>query len=238
MKKNISYLFVAVFAVLFSANAFALSLIYEDAFECRDDPLPHGARNAISTSVGITSEFKIVAELGGGLYLFELAGGLPRILRGSSDVCIESEDAFGHETTVNSTPVRDEKGRFIVIPERIFSTEAVGYFDGSQLVININSIHSSESPQVDIQGHVIASIIRPNSFILIFEFNPDKASFKLIKYWRNRGVITVRGGHESTFNPDDPLQDLLPDGYFEHMEPTLTREFATPIPDIEYRIVE
>jgi len=236
MKKNISYLFVALFAVLFSANAFALSLIYEDAFECRDDPapevlagLPH-TPNTISTSVGITSEFKVKQDLGGGLFIFELVGGLPRIIEGDSSACIESDSAIGYETPTGEIAPRDS-GSIIGLAERVFSIEAMGYFDGKQLVININAITSSASPQVDGVGLVIGSRIEPNSFTLIFEFDPVKTSFKLKKYMRNTGSIIVFSGHESASKAE-------PDVYHESIFSNRLRTVTTPIPDVEYRIVE
>ena len=236
MKKIISYLFVAVFAVLFSANAFALSLIYEDAFACRDDPapevlagLPH-TPNTISTSVGITSEFKVKQDLGSGLFIFELVGGLPRIIDGDPNVCIESDSAIGYESPAGRIVPRDS-GSIIGLAERVFSIEAMGYFDGKQLVININAITSSASPQVDAVGLVLGSRIEPNSFILIFEFDPVKTSFKLKKYMRNTGMIIVNSGHQSASRVE-------PDVYLENIFLNRSRTMTTPIPDIEYRIVE
>ena len=247
MKTNVSYIIIALFAIVFSANSFAVSLVYAGGFECTDDPLlNNNSPDANNTGVQLVSEFKVKQDLGGGLYIFELLGGLPRIIRNHTEVCIESEAAIGYSDT-NGTSRENQSGvTTSAIPARDFYTEAMAFFDGKQLVININAIHTSASPSVGIRGQEVTGVglsgiisgstIKPNSFTLILEFNPDNASFKLKQYMRNTGSIRVSSAQDACHDRDCAHHD--PDLYIESITPRESRAMATPIPDIEYLVIE
>ena len=148
---------VAIFFILFSAVASATSIVY-NGFECQNsfdpnDPTP--------SQVPVQSRFEVVEDRGDGVFIVHLTGGLPRLANGNVTACIDSETAIAYA----GIPERDG------IPLRLDSIDATAYFNGKELIITVNSIHTDLSGRNLTFSNFTTSQIRPYSNTLIFDYD-------------------------------------------------------------------
>lgn len=201
--------------VALSGNVFAVSIIY-NGLKCQNavnanDPTPSGTP--------IQSRFEVLENVGSGMFRLSLTGGLPRFINNNQNVCIDSDTAIGF----SGIPAVDG------IPRRLDAIDATGYFDGSDLIIIVNSIYTDLSAQRNAFSGFSTSIVRPISNTLIFEHNPQTSIFKLIKLIHNRGFVQTSGA----INSLTPFfETVLP--IFENNTEESEHKILTPLSNIEY----
>ena len=174
---------VALFFILYSAVTSATSIVY-NSLECQNSLNPN---DPTPSTISIQSRFEVVEDRGGGVFIVHLTGGLPRFINGDTSTCIDSETAIGYA----GIPQRDG------IPLRLDSIEATAYFNGQELIITVNSIHTDLSGRNLTFSNFTTSQIRPNSNTLIFDYDEQSLTFKLKKLIRNRGFIHISGATAS-----------------------------------------
>ncbi len=211
---SIGRIFVIALLTALSGNVFAVSIVYS-GLKCQnavnaDDPTP--------TETTIQSRFEVVDNVGGGIFRLSLTGGLPRFINNNQNVCIDSDTAIGF----SGIPAVDG------IPQRLEAIDATGYFDGFNLIIIVNSIHTDLSAGRNAFSGFTTSIVRPVSNTLIFEHNPQTSLFKLIKIIHNRGLVHTSG---STNSITPFFETVLP--IFEDTEED-QHKILTPVSNIEY----
>lgn len=206
-------LVIALLAAL-SGNVFAVSIVY-NGLKCQNavnanDPTP--------AETAVQSRFEVVENVGGGMFRLSLTGGLPRFTNNNQNVCIDSDTAIGF----SGIPALDG------IPKRLDAIDATGYFDGLNLTIIVNSIHTDLSAGRNAFSGFTTSIVRPVSNTLIFEHNSQAAIFKLIKIIHNRGLVHTSG---STNSLTPFFETVLP--IFEDTEKS-QHKILTPVSNIVY----
>ena len=206
-------LLIALFAVL-SGNVFAVSIVYS-GLKCQN---AGNANDPTPSQIAIQSRFEVVEDVGGGLFRLSLTGGLPRFINNNQNVCIDSDTAIGF----SGIPALDG------IPKRLNAIDATGYFDGFDLIIIVNSIHTDLSAGRNAFSGFTTSFVRPVSNTLIFEHNSQASIFKLIKIIHNRGLVHTSG---STNSLTPFFETVLP--IFEDTEEA-KHKILTPISNIEY----
>ena len=211
---SIGRIFVIALLTALSGNVFAVSIVYS-GLKCQnavnaDDPTP--------TETTIQSRFEVVDNVGGGIFRLSLTGGLPRFINNNQNVCIDSDTAIGF----SGIPAVDG------IPQRLEAIDATGNFDGFNLIIIVNSIHTDLSAGRNAFSGFTTSIVRPVSNTLIFEHNPQTSLFKLIKIIHNRGLVHTSG---STNSITPFFETVLP--IFEDTEED-QHKILTPVSNIEY----
>lgn len=201
--------------VALSGNAFAVAITY-NGLKCQNavnanDPTPSGTP--------VQSRFEVLENVGSGMFRLSLTGGLPRFINNNQNVCIDSETALGF----SGIPAVDG------IPRRLDAIDATGYFDGFDLVVTVNSIHTDLSAQRNAFSGFTTSLVRPISNTLIFEYNPQTSIFKLIKLIHNRGLVQTSGA----INALTPFfETVLP--IFENDTDESEHKILTPLSNIEY----
>jgi hypothetical protein len=181
--KLMQKLSAALFAILFSGNVFSVSIVYH-GFECQNAT---NANDPTPTQTPIQSRFEVIDDLGAGIFRLNLTGGLPRFTDNSLNVCIDSDTAIGF----TGIPARDG------IPTRLDSIDATAYFNGQELIITVNSIHTDLNSGRTNFSNFTTSQVLPYSNTLIFDFNAQSSTFKLKKLIHNRGFVHTSGSTAS-----------------------------------------
>jgi hypothetical protein len=211
---KIGQLIIALFIMVLPGHALALSIKY-DGFECQnavnaDDPLPSG--------IPVQSRFEVIEDAGDGLFRLSLTGGLPRIINGNQNVCIDSDTAIGF----SGVPAVDG------LPQRLEAIDATGYFNGQDLIITVNSINTDLSARRIASAGFTTSNVRPISNTLILEHNPQTSIFRLKKVIHNRGYIHTSGATNSLTPFFETILPIF--GYNEVNQ----HKILTPLSNIEY----
>ncbi len=207
-------LVIVLLVALFSDNVLGVSITY-NGLKCRDAV---NINDPTFLEIPIQSRFQVTEDVGNGIFRLNLTGGLPRFVNDNQNVCIDSDTAIGF----SGIPAVDG------LPRRLNSISAVAYFDGRDLIITVNSIHSDLSAGRSAPSTFSTSFILPISNTLILEYNPQGSSFRLKKLIHNRGLVHTSGSTNS----------LIP--FFETVLPFFnnsTRDeprILIPVSNIEY----
>ncbi len=170
---------VALFCILLSTVASAVSIVYS-GFECQNKINPN---DPTPTQTPAKSQFEVVEDKGDGVFIVHLTGGLPRLIDNDARTCIDSETAIGYV----GIPERDG------IPIRLDTLDATAYFNGNELIITVNSIHTDLSASRLTFSNFTTSQIQPYSNTLIFDYDAQLSTFKLKRLIHNRGLIRTSG---------------------------------------------
>jgi hypothetical protein len=206
---------VIAFVVVFgSIDAFAISITY-DGFACKDPVITELNINATPTSIPLQSRFEVIDDLGGGVYKLKLTGGLPRIINDNAEVCVHSDAAIGYY----GDPSDGVSG---LMPIRLKSVNAIGYFANGQLIITVNAIYDNLAGVIDTTKRLVkSSNFSILSNTLIFDYNHEAASFKLKKILQNVGSVFAFGfyadqNYGEVVNPTARQTVIIPSGTLEY----------------------
>ncbi len=206
----------ALFLLVFSGHIYGISIAY-DGFECKnntnyDDPA--------ASNTPAQSRFDIIEAVDGEIYRLRLTGGLPRFSANNRNVCIDNLTGLGFSGVPNVDG----------IPKVLDETNATAYFDGVNLIIMVNSIHTDLSARRGTFSSFNTSHVTPFSNTLIFDYDAEKTTFKLKKAIQNRGLVHTSG---STGALIPFLETILPT--FDSSTQDKSR-ILTPTSNIEYRL--
>jgi hypothetical protein len=196
--------------------AWGVSIVY-DGFQCLnstnpDDPTPQGTP--------VQSRFEVIENAGDGLYRLRATGGIPRFINNNSAVCIDSETSLGY----SGIPAIDG------LPQPIASANATAHFNGHDLIVVINALHTDLSFARTPFSSFNTSRIFAYTYTLIFAFNPSTSQFVLRKSVRNRGYTQTSGSTNSTI---PFLETVLPSFNNELLD---LPQILTPSASIEFRL--
>lgn len=198
-------------------NALGISITYE-GLECLN------ATNANdvtpNTNSLVQSKFEVIENSGEGIYRLILTGGIPRFIDTSNNVCIDSVTAIGY----SGIPAVDG------LPRRLVSIEAMGYFNGRELVVVVSSMVTDLSARNVPFLPFSTSQIFAITHTLIFGFDPQASAFNLIKIIRNQGLTHTS---ESTNLIFPFLETVLPS--FNDIARDRPK-ILTPAAPIQYRL--
>ncbi|MDP1557774.1 MAG: hypothetical protein Q8K59_05125 [Nitrosomonas sp.] len=175
---------VALFAVLFSGNIFAVSIVY-NGFKCQNTV---NSNDATPAAIQTQSRFEVIEDVGDGVFRLKLTGGLPRFTDNSPTVCIDSDTALGFSGI----------GEVDVMPRQLNAIDATAYYNGQDLMITVNSINSDLSSGRSTFSRFTTSLVFPISNTLILKQDSQSSSFKLKKIIHNRGFVHTSGATNST----------------------------------------
>ncbi len=173
----------ALLTALFSGYASGVSLVYQ-GFECQNAV---NADNTTPSETLIESKFKVIEDVGGGMFYLSLTGGLPRFINDNSKICIDSDTAIGF----SGIPAVDG------LPTRLDAIDATAYFNGQDLIIIVNSINTDLNSGRGTFSTFTTSFVFPYSNTLILTYNPESSSFTLKKIIHNRGFVHTNGSASS-----------------------------------------
>ena len=209
---------VAILCLL-TSNSFATSIVF-NGFECADTK---NLSNASPTSIAIQSRFTVI-DNHENFYALRLTGGYPRF-DSDGNVCIYTTLGYAGDYPPSDTP------KSISLPEKTVSVDAIGYFNGRELTITVNSLYSTltGTGATEISPPLktfMASVFSANTNIFIFDFNTEDTSFVLNKWVYMSGIIGAYGWTEP-----------LPATYFEMLKPNSTiYPTITELKSIIYKI--
>ncbi|MBK9453235.1 MAG: hypothetical protein IPN95_28350 [Bacteroidetes bacterium] len=185
---------------LLSSYSLATSIVF-NGFECADTK---NLSNASPTSIAIQSRFTVL-DSQENFYTLRLTGGHPRV-DSNGNVCIDTTLGYAGAPPPPDTP------KSISLPEKTASVDAVGYFNGKELTITVNSLLSTltgnASTTIESVDTFTSSAISASTNIFIFDFKTEDTSFVLNKWIYISGKIIVGGWT----NPK-------PAYYFESLKP-------------------
>lgn len=187
MIKLITSSVVSLLLLLTASSVFATSIVYH-GFACQNP-----SKDDVSTpsATPLDSRFTVDTDIGNGLYRVILTGGIPRT--NGDDICIDSETSMGFEGLALSAGVFG--GEPPTPLTRKTSIDGVAHFNGSNLIISINSIYSDQSGHIirSQNGAVASSIIKPVSNTLILKYDISRNAFVLENVIRNSGFVNATG---------------------------------------------
>lgn len=214
-------LFIILTISMISQAVSALSIIY-DGHRCAE---PENFQSThYNENDKYRSIFSVVSDEGGGYYKLTLFGGLPRFFDNLDGVCIEDELSIGYS---KGLPTSEDIEKATInnrwLPEKLTSVPAIGYFNGRELIISLSSAYSGRDGGVNDGGlGVRTSTTIFNTNTLIFDHNPDSASFVLRNIILNSGLFSGGG----------PV--IYPESYFEVLLPFEVKIIKKPSIKIEY----
>ncbi|WP_090579928.1 hypothetical protein [Nitrosomonas sp. Nm58] len=194
---------VTLLLILSTSSSYALSIVYKGQ-ECKEDYPGTKVTGRIKES-----RFEVIEHIGDGVYKLNLTGGLPIIkMDGNLEFCIDSgASSLGYESNYDSN--------FFALRKQ--SNEAVGQFNGSNLVIQVNAIEIISVPRVDSEYFVASSSMHSHSILIIMRFFPEEQFFRVENIIHRQGYIFFLGGLTSF--PWSPQESIVPnrnDKYHNH----------------------
>lgn len=182
MEKIVLYLILGT-ALFLSNNAFAISISAQGQ-ECSNQI---DLSDTSSNNIIVESKFTVIEELGGNVYKLQLTGGYPRISSSNSLVCFDTTLGHAGDFPPADTP------RDTVLPEKTFSIDAIGYFNGTELTITVNSFISTLTGNMTSTSPPTfsSSVIGSRSNIYVFDF--DGTNFALKKWIYISGIVNAFG---------------------------------------------
>lgn len=186
MNAIIKLICTIAFLVL-SNSVFAVAIIYDgqDCSNATNDD------DVTASGLLIQSKFEVIEDVGQGLYRLRLTGGIPRFIDSSGAVCIDHVTALGYFGSGSPD--------FTLPPQALKSLDAIGYFNGRELMIIVNSIVTDFSASRGAFNSFSTSHVQTISNTLIFDYNPQQSLFALKKLIKNKSLTQTSGSTNSTF---------------------------------------
>lgn len=201
---------ICILLSLISGEVFGLSIVYrgQSCQHSMSDPLT----NQTTLNNPIESRFEVIEDNGNGMFRLRLTGGLAVFVvrRNCSAAdpecttqihgCVDIGNGIGDEviTENKNQPVAPDVST-VVTPKQ--SNEAIGYFNGQQLVISIHSLHalSNQKGAINSEDNTFSSSwVNPIANTLIFKYIPETSSFKLEQIIQKKGTVFSTGNTTPT----------------------------------------
>ncbi len=217
---RILYLLAVTCVMTLSVRTVLAQSISYQGFEClstfdTSDPTPSAVR--------VESQFEVIEILDRGMVRLSLSGGLPRFVDSNQDICIDSVTSIGFEGVPE---VAGSQG----LPVRLERIDAIGYFNGRDLVVTVNSIFTDLSASRGTFSSFTTSRVQPISNTLFFDYNEPTTSFILRKAIHNKGFVQTSGS-TSTF---PFIETIVPS--FDESGVIGVPQILTPPDEIRYRL--
>lgn len=205
MKIYLISCFILVSALSYN-NLYAQSISFTGNQCTNSDDLS----DTTSNNVTITSRFTVTDDAGDGIYALILTGGYPRISSFDDSFCIDTFLGHAGDIPPNDTPEAK------VLPKDESSVKAIGYFNGNELTIIVNSIQSTLSGSVNTESpyQFFYSPSSANSNIFIFRYEPSnqfglKTWIRISSIYGGFGFSAPPGFYSEYIKPNDAVDAMV-----------------------------